>query len=72
MCTLATRSWQGSLPAMREKMTETITVRLSKTMKAELQALADADSRKLASYLTLILQRHLAEKAEKSAKGGRR
>jgi predicted DNA-binding protein len=47
---------------MREKMTETITVRLSETMKAELQALADADSRKLASYLTLVLQRHIAEK----------
>jgi predicted DNA-binding protein len=50
-------------------MTETITVRLSPTMKVELQKLADADSRKLASYLTLVLQRHLQEKkAEKPAK----
>jgi predicted DNA-binding protein len=48
----------------REKMTETVTIRLSKGMKAALQALADADSRKLASYLTLVLQRHL-EKADK-------
>jgi hypothetical protein len=27
-----------------------------------------ADSRKLASYLTLVLQRHLIEKAEKAEK----
>jgi predicted DNA-binding protein len=55
---------------MREKMTETVTIRLSETMKAELQKLADEDSRKLASYLTLVLQRHLAEKkGEKPAKG---
>jgi predicted DNA-binding protein len=58
-------SRQRTLPAMREKMTETVTIRLSETMKAELQALADADSRKLASYLTLVLQRHLQEKREK-------
>ena len=38
-------------------------------MKAALQALADADSRKLASYLTLVLQRHLAEKTADKPKG---
>jgi hypothetical protein len=55
---------------MREKMTETVTIRLSESMKADLQALADADSRKLASYLTLVLQRHITEKKpEKPAKG---
>jgi hypothetical protein len=69
MNTCQHKAGNGNLPAMREKMTETITVRLSKSMKAELQALADADSRKLASYLTLMLQRHLAEKKqEKPAK----
>jgi len=49
-------------------MTETVTIRLSKAMKARLQDLADADSRKLASYLTLVLQRHLTEKVEKPEK----
>jgi hypothetical protein len=69
MHTFQHKAGGGNLPAMREKMTETVTIRLSRSMKAELQELADADSRKLASYLTLILQRHLAEKPEKPAKG---
>ncbi|MBO0764291.1 MAG: hypothetical protein J2P50_06860 [Hyphomicrobiaceae bacterium] len=53
-------------------MTETVTIRLGKSAKAGLQALADADHRKLASYLTLVLERHLANKqAAKPKKGGK-
>jgi hypothetical protein len=55
-----------------EKMTETVTIRLGKSTKAGLQALADSDHRKLASYLTLVLEQHLAEKqAEKPEKPAR-
>ena len=47
----------------KEKMTETVTIRMTPSVKATLQALADADKRKLASYLTLVLEEH-AEQAE--------
>ena len=47
-------------------MTETVTIRLTPSVKATLQAAADADRRKLASFLTLILE----ERAEEIRKGG--
>ncbi len=55
---------------MREKMTETVTIRLGKTTKAALQALADSDHRKLASYLTLVLEQHVEKRQESKPKRG--
>jgi predicted DNA-binding protein len=45
----------------KEKMTETVTIRMTPSVKTTLQAMADADRRKLASYLSLVLEEH-AEK----------
>jgi uncharacterized protein (DUF1778 family) len=69
MCVLATQSWLQYADWMREKekMTETVTIRLTPSVKAVLQAAADADRRKLASYLTLVLEER-AEQIEKSTK----
>ena len=53
-------------------MTETITIRLGKSAKARLQALANADKRKLASYLTLVLERHLEESEKPEKPKGRK
>jgi predicted DNA-binding protein len=61
----------------KEKMTETVTIRMTPTVKAALQALADGDRRKLASYLSLVLEEH-AEQTKpntdkpKSAKAAKR
>jgi predicted transcriptional regulator len=46
----------------QEKMTETVTIRLTPALKAALQELADADRRKLASYLTLVLEEFVSKK----------
>jgi predicted transcriptional regulator len=46
----------------QEKMTETVTIRMTPAVKAALQALADADRRKLASYLGLVLEEHAAKR----------
>jgi hypothetical protein len=43
----------------QQKMTETVTIRMTPAVKAALQALADADRRKLASYLALVLEEHV-------------
>ncbi|MGE3914076.1 MAG: Arc family DNA-binding protein [Hyphomicrobiaceae bacterium] len=37
-----------------------ITVRIPAELRDKLQALADADHRKLAAYITLVLERHVA------------
>lgn len=42
-----------------------VILRLSDSLKAKLQALADADNRKLAAYIRLVLERHV------SARGGK-
>jgi predicted transcriptional regulator len=55
----------------QEKMTETVTIRMTPAVKAALQALADADRRKLASYLSLVLEEH-AEKHEANKPKSRR
>lgn len=49
-------------------MTETVTIRLTPSVKEVLQAAADADKRKLASYLTLVLE----ERAEQITKSKQR
>lgn len=53
-------------------MTETLSVKVSKEMKAALRALADAERRTVSQYVSLLIEDHLAkkpEKPEKSAKG---
>lgn len=45
-------------------MTETVTIRLTPSLRAALQALADADKRKFASYLTLVLEEHVEQKSK--------
>jgi hypothetical protein len=63
------RRWLKYAGEMREKekMTETVTIRLTASLKAALQAMADADRRKLASFLSLVLEEYV-EKAGKGAK----
>jgi hypothetical protein len=70
LCLYATQGWLKYAGGMREKMTETVTIRLTPSAKEALQALADADKRKLASYLTLVLEEH-AERAEKPKRGAK-
>jgi predicted transcriptional regulator len=41
---------------MKEKMTETVTIKLGKSMKEQLRALAEADRRTLSSYIALVLE----------------
>jgi predicted transcriptional regulator len=45
---------------MKEKMTETVTIKLGKSMKEQLRALAEADRRTLSSYIALVLEDYLA------------
>lgn len=42
-----------------------VILRLPESLKAKLEALADADSRKLAAYIRLVLERHVASKGAK-------
>jgi len=48
-------------------MTETVTIKLGKSMKEELRTLAAADRRTLSSYVALILEDYL--KQQRTAKG---
>jgi hypothetical protein len=41
---------------------EVMSFRVSKTLKAELKKLADADKRKLAPYVVILLEEHVAVK----------
>jgi predicted transcriptional regulator len=50
---------------MKEKMTETVTIKLGKSMKEELRALADADRRTLSSYVAIVLEDYLKRRAAK-------
>jgi predicted transcriptional regulator len=54
---------------MTEKMTETISIRVTPSMKAALQDLADADRRKLSAFISIVLEEYVeAAKAPKKAK----
>ena len=53
----------------KEKRTMVVTIRLGENAVKELRALADADRRKLANYVSMILEDHLAHvRKEKDAK----
>lgn len=54
-------------PPDTELRTAPLGLRLKPSMKAELQDLADADRRKLATYVELVLEEHVA--AKKAAQG---
>jgi predicted transcriptional regulator len=56
---------------MKEKMTETVTIKLGKSMKEQLRALAEADRRTLSSFIAIVLQDYLAEKADKPKRGAK-
>lgn len=49
-------------PQDSELRTAPLGLRLKPSMKAELQALADADRRKLATYIELVLEEHVVSK----------
>jgi predicted DNA-binding protein len=59
---------------MKEKMTETISIKLGKSMKEQLRVLAEADRRTLSSYIAIVLEDYLearsgdARKAKVTAK----
>jgi predicted DNA-binding protein len=46
---------------MKEKMTETISIKLGKSMKEQLRALAEADRRTLSSYIAIVLEDFLKQ-----------
>jgi Mn-dependent DtxR family transcriptional regulator len=50
-----------------EKLTVTLHIRVSPKTAEALKRLADADHRKLAPYIGLVLDRHVAERAEEKA-----
>jgi predicted DNA-binding protein len=50
---------------MKEKMTETVTIKLGKSAKEQLRAMAEADRRTLSSYIAIVLQDYLAEHTDK-------
>ena len=51
---------------MKEKMTETVTIKLGKSMKEQLRELAVADRRTLSSYVAIVLEDFLERQAERS------
>jgi mRNA-degrading endonuclease RelE of RelBE toxin-antitoxin system len=51
-----------------EKMTVTLHIRVSEETAAELRRLAEKDRRKLAPYIALVLDNHIAEQSGKGAK----
>jgi predicted DNA-binding protein len=53
----------------KEKMTETLSVKVSKEMKAALRSLANGERRTVSQYVALMIEKHLADKAEKPGKG---
>ncbi len=56
----------------REIRSAPVGLRLTPSLKAELEALAKADSRPLASYIELLLKQHVAAKKAESGKPARR
>jgi len=55
---------------MKEKMTETVTIKLGKSMKEQLRALAVADRRTLSSYIAIVLQDYLSERGKPKKERG--
>jgi predicted HicB family RNase H-like nuclease len=53
-----------------EKMTETVTIRMTPSVKAALQEMADSERRKLASYLSIVLEDHVSRAQEGRPKRG--
>jgi hypothetical protein len=51
-----------------ELRSEPLGLRIKPSMKAELQALADADRRKLAAYIEIVLEKHITEEKAKPKK----
>jgi predicted transcriptional regulator len=56
---------------MKEKMTETVTIKLGKTTKEQLRALAEADRRTLSSFIAIVLQDYLEKQAAKPKRGAK-
>ena len=50
------------------KKDDSITVRLTREAKAKLKELAAADGRKLANYVTRVLESHIEQKERKAHK----
>jgi hypothetical protein len=44
--------------------TETVTIRLSPQMKADLQRVADDDRRTLSQYIAILIEEHLKARAK--------
>lgn len=55
-----------------EKLTVTLHIRVSEETAAALKRMADEDDRKLAPFIQRVLDRYVAEQAEKAAKPKRR
>ena len=57
---------------VREIKSAPVGLRLTPSFKAELEALAKADSRPLASYIELLLKQHVAAKKAEGKPAGKR
>jgi hypothetical protein len=57
---------------MREKKTMVVTIRLAPSDVKELREIAEADHRKLANYVAMVLEQHLQAVREKKAAKGRK
>jgi predicted DNA-binding protein len=53
----------------RDKMTETLSVKVSKEMKAALRSLADGERRTVSQYVALMIERHLADQKKPKGRG---
>jgi hypothetical protein len=53
---------------MTEKLTVTLHIRVSEETAAALKRLAEADHRKLAPFIGLVLDRYVSEHAERAEK----
>jgi hypothetical protein len=51
--------------SIQDNKTETIIIRVLPELKAELQRMADADSRKLGDYVRLLLAKHVEASKKK-------
>ena len=59
---------RGELRMVQEIRSAPVGLRLTPSFKAEIEALAKADSRPLASYIELLLKQHVAAKKAESGK----
>lgn len=51
---------------MKQNKTAPLSIRITPDLKAELQKLADADKRPLASYVEIVLETHVAAQGKKT------